>query len=135
MVACSTAPAPDIVKYNTKDVRRNTLTEQGKELSMRRAVVAAWVSLALAGGARAKDLVQVYDDAVRFDPQIHAADATRMAAREDSPPALAALLPPRSGHWAISRQRQVTNSVEPFPSPENAAELLPLPFDSTSWTD
>jgi outer membrane protein len=102
---------------------------------MKRAIVAACVSLALVGVARANDLVQVYDDAVRFDPQIHAADATRMAAREDSPQALAALLPQASGNWQISRTKQVENSVEPFPSPVNPALLEPLPIESTAYTD
>jgi outer membrane protein len=102
---------------------------------MKHAIVAAWASLALLGVARANDLVQIYDDAVRFDPQIHAADATRMAARENSPQALAALLPQVSGNWAISRAKQVTNSVEPFPSAVNPSELEALPFNSTSYTD
>ena len=35
---------------------------------MKHATVAVWVTLALAGGAQARDLVQVYDDAVR--PQL-----------------------------------------------------------------
>jgi outer membrane protein len=102
---------------------------------MKHAFVAAGVALALAGLAQARDLVQVYDDAVQFDPQIHAADATRMAARESSPQALAALLPTVSGNWAISRTKQQTNSVEPFPNPANAAELLPLPFAVEGYTD
>ena len=60
---------------------------------MKHAAVAVWVSLALVGVAQARDLVQVYDDAVQFDPQIAGADATRLAPRENSPQALAALLP------------------------------------------
>jgi len=102
---------------------------------MKHACVAAWVSLALVGVARANDLVQIYDDAVRFDPQIHAADATRMAARENSPQALAALLPQASGNWQISRARQVENTVEPFPSAVNPALLEAVPIDATSYTD
>ncbi|HTV77603.1 MAG TPA: TolC family outer membrane protein [Steroidobacteraceae bacterium] len=102
---------------------------------MKHALVAAWVSLTLVGGARASDLVQVYDDAVRFDPQIAAAQATRMAARENSPQALAALLPQVSGNWAISRTKQVSNSVEPFPSALNPSQLEALPFDASSYAD
>jgi outer membrane protein len=102
---------------------------------MKRAIVAAWVSLALVGGAQARDLVQVYDDAVQFDPQIHEADATRLAARESSPQALAALLPQVSANGALSRTRSQTNSVEPFPNPDNPAELLPLPFSVSGYTD
>jgi outer membrane protein len=102
---------------------------------MKHAIVAAWVSLALAGGAQARDLVQVFDDAVQFDPQIHEADATRMAARENSPQALAALFPQISGNWEIARERSQTNSVEAFPDPSNPSVLLPLPFAVGGYTD
>ncbi len=89
---------------------------------MKHAIVAAWVSLALAGVAQARDLVQVYDDAVQFDPQIHAANATRMAARENSPQALAALLPQVNGNSAISRAKRAQNhSVEAYPGPNGPA--------------
>ncbi len=103
--------------------------------NVRHAMVAAWVSLVLVGAARATDLVQVYDDAVQFDPQIHEADATRLAARENSPQALAALLPQISGTGAISRTRSETNSVEAFPSAANPSELVPLPFSVGGYTD
>jgi outer membrane protein len=102
---------------------------------MRRVIATAWVSLALVGVAQAKDLVQVYDDAVRFDPQIQEADATRMAAREASPQALAALLPQISGTAAISRTRSQTDSVEAFPNPDDPAALLPLPLSIGGYTD
>jgi outer membrane protein len=102
---------------------------------MKHAIVAAWVSLALAGVAQGRDLVQVFDDAVQFDPQIHQADATRMAARENSPQALAALFPQISGNWQIARERSETNSVEAFPDPSNPAVLLPLPFAVGGYTD
>src|ERR1700742_2836011 len=102
---------------------------------MKHATVVAWVLLALGGPAQASDLVQVFDDAVQFDPQIHEADATRMAARENSPQALAALLPQVSGNWAISRAKTQTDSVEAFPNPANAAVLLPLPFSVGGYTD
>jgi outer membrane protein len=102
---------------------------------MKHVIATAWVSLALVGVAQGRDLVQVYDDAVQFDPQIHEADATRMAARESSPQALAALLPLLSANGAISRARTQTNSVEAFPNPDNPAELLPLPFSVGGYTD
>lgn len=102
---------------------------------MKHAFVAAGVALVLASSAQARNLVEVYDDAVQFDPQIHEADATRLAARENSPQALAALLPQLSGNWAISRTRTQTDSVEAFPNPANAAELLPLPFSVGGYTD
>src|SRR5580693_3526946 len=102
---------------------------------MKLAFVAAGVALILAGAAQARNLVEVYDDAVQFDPQIHEADATRMAARESSPQALAALLPQISGNAALSRTRSQTDSVEAFPNPSNPAVLLPLPFSVGGYTD
>jgi outer membrane protein len=102
---------------------------------MKQVIATAWVSLALVGVAQSRDLVQVYDDAVQFDPLIHEADATRMAARESSPQALAALLPQISGNAAISRTRTQTDSVEAFPDPNNPAVLQPLPFSVGGYTD
>jgi outer membrane protein len=100
---------------------------------MKLAIVAAGVSLALVGAAHARDLVQVYDDAVQFDPQIHAADATRMAAREASPQALAALLPQVSGNFQISRASSDQSTVEPYPGPNGTEQALP--YDISGYTD
>jgi outer membrane protein len=100
---------------------------------MKHATVAVWVALALAGVAQARDLVQVFDDAVQFDPTIHGADATRMAARENSPQALSALLPQVSGTWGVSRSKSDQNLVEPYPGP-NGTELA-LPLNSAGYTD
>jgi outer membrane protein len=101
---------------------------------MKAATVAACVSLILVGVAQARDLVQVYDDAVQFDPQIHAADATRMAAREASPQALAALLPQANGNFQISRTKGTSESVQPFPSTV-PGELEALPSSVYGYTD
>jgi outer membrane protein len=100
---------------------------------MKHATVAIWVTLALAGVAQARDLVQVFDDAVQFDPQIHGADATRMAARENSPQALSALLPQVNGTLGISRTKQDQNLVEPFPGP-NGTEVA-APLEVSGYTD
>jgi outer membrane protein len=55
-------------------------------------------ALVVAGGtAGAKDLLGVYQDALQNDPQIRAADANRLAQRENRPQAFAALLPQVSG--------------------------------------
>ncbi len=43
----------------------------------------------LTHGAVAKDLIGVYDDALRSDPQLRAADANRLASRESRPQAIA----------------------------------------------
>ena len=101
---------------------------------MKHATVAIWGVLALAGVVQARDLVQVYDDAVRFDPQIAAADATRMGQREASPQALAALLPQISGNYAIARTKSSSSAVESFPSavPGNS-EIVAISSDG--YTD
>ena len=64
---------------------------------MNRALASLILSLGLADAAAAKDLVGVYEDATHNDPQIHAADANRLAQRETRPQAWAALLPQLSG--------------------------------------
>ncbi|HTY93347.1 MAG TPA: TolC family outer membrane protein [Steroidobacteraceae bacterium] len=95
---------------------------------MKHVIVAAGVALALVGAAQARDLVQVYDDAVLYDPQIQAADATRLAAREAAPQALAALLPQISGDYALSRTKSQSSTVESFlPGAPDAA--------TTTYTD
>jgi outer membrane protein len=53
--------------------------------------------------AFARDLVGVYGDALRNDPQIRAADANWLASRESRPQALASLLPQISGNAAYAR--------------------------------
>jgi outer membrane protein len=100
---------------------------------MKHATVAVWVTLALAGVAQARDLVQVFDDAVQFDPQIHGADATRMAAREASPQALSALLPQVNGTLGISRTSSAQNLTQSYPGP-NGSELT-VPNDTSGYAD
>jgi outer membrane protein len=100
---------------------------------MKRAFVAAGVSLALMGVVQARDLVQVYDDAVQFDPTIAAANATRMAARENTPQALSALLPLVNGTLGISRTKSAQDLEETYPGP-NGGELT-LPDDTAGYAD
>jgi outer membrane protein len=64
---------------------------------MNRASTLALVLLAFSGAAPAKDLVGVFEDAVRNDPVIRQADANRLAAREARPQAWAAVLPQLNG--------------------------------------
>lgn len=61
------------------------------------------LAAAAASAAGAKDLVGVYDDALKNDPTIRAADANRLASRESRPQALAALLPQITGSGAYTR--------------------------------
>jgi outer membrane protein len=94
-----------------------------------------WILLAAA--ASAKDLVGVYDDALRNDPQIRGADANRLASRESRPQALAALLPQASGTAGYIRDHtsgfqdqifQTTVNGQPGPF---VAEPVPSTFAST----
>lgn len=78
-------------------------------------LVAAFSMLVFANLAWGKDLIGVFQDALRFDTTIREAEATLKAAREDNPQALAALLPQVSGNYAWSRSKQIYDLVEPYP--------------------
>ena len=96
---------------------------------MKHAIVAAWVLLALAGVAQARDLVQVYDDAVQFDPQIHGADATRMAARESLAAGPGGAVAAVTRHARRSRAtKQDQNLGGGLSRPQRTGVLQPLPF-------
>ncbi|HLQ07512.1 MAG TPA: TolC family outer membrane protein [Steroidobacteraceae bacterium] len=69
---------------------------------MNRASTLALVLLAFSGGAPAKDLLGVFEDAVHNDPVIRQADANRLAAREARPQALAAVLPQLNGTAGVT---------------------------------
>jgi outer membrane protein len=57
------------------------------------------------GTAGAADLLAVYQRALQNDPQLREAEATRLAALEAKPQALAALLPQISANGNVSRER------------------------------
>src|ERR1700727_2105299 len=95
---------------------------------MKHVIATAWVSLALVGGAQARDLVQVYDDAVQFDPQIHEGDATRMAAGDNRREPWGAIKTHFECHGGLSAARCGPGTVLPLPNPTTPAVLLPLPF-------
>src|SRR6185437_7411760 len=71
-------------------------------------------AVAAASAVSAKDLVGVYEDALRNDPTIRAADANRLASRESRPQALAALLPQITGTAAYTRDHNSGFQDEPF---------------------
>jgi outer membrane protein len=101
---------------------------------MKHAAVVVWVALALAGVAQARDLVQVYDDAVQFDPTIAGANATRLAQRENFPQALSALLPQASGNYVIARTKSDSSEAETYPDPLTGQSVV-LPITSDQYTD
>jgi outer membrane protein len=59
----------------------------------------------LGSAAPAADLLAVYRRALHNDPQLKEAEATRLAALESKPQAIAALLPQLSGSGTISREK------------------------------
>jgi len=78
-------------------------------------LVAGLLALGLASIASATDLMGVYQDALRFDPQIRESEAQYKAAKEQNPQALAALLPQVSGTVDLTRQKEGYTSVYPEP--------------------
>jgi outer membrane protein len=91
------------------------------------------LGLVLAGNTTAKDLMGVYEDALRNDPQLRAADANRLASRESRPQALAALLPQISGTAAYTRDHVGGTQSEPTPAPTGQLYVAEIPFTNGSY--
>jgi outer membrane protein len=79
---------------------------------MKRSVAALFVALASTSAANAMDLVGVYQDALKNDPTLRQADATRLASREARPQAWSALLPQISGTLSRTDDRQNGSEAE-----------------------
>jgi len=107
---------------------------------MKRAATAVLLSLALSGPAEPKDLVGVFEDAVKNDPVIRQADANRLAAREARPQAWSAVLPQLNGSAGITRdhnaglQEQITAIPAPTPANPQAEQLVVLPLSEVADT-
>src|SRR5215471_10664843 len=71
---------------------------------MKRTILALAMGSLLAGSGQATDLLAVYRRALQNDPQLKEAEATRLAALESKPQALAALLPQISGNALVQRE-------------------------------
>jgi outer membrane protein len=70
-----------------------------------------FLSLSLAwSAAPAADLLAVYERALQNDPQLKEAEATRLAALESKPQALAALLPQVAGSGTASKEKDAGQS-------------------------
>jgi outer membrane protein len=85
---------------------------------MKRLFLALSMVLA-ASGALGADLVAVYQRALQNDPQLREAEATRLAALEAKPQALAALLPQLSANGTITREHDSGS--------QNQTEVVSLP--------
>ena len=71
--------------------------------------LACLVLLGVATAAQSTDLVGVYQDALRNDPQIRQADANRLATREARPQAWSAVLPQITGTASRTQDKQDGN--------------------------
>jgi outer membrane protein len=80
---------------------------------MNRVAISVLLSLGLASAASGKNLIDVYEDATRNDPQLHAADANRLAQREARPQAWALLLPQinGTGSWTKDKSDATQSSL------------------------
>ena len=111
---------------------------------MKRAIAFALSSLALMShSAMGKDLLGVYEDALKSDPQIREAEANRRAARESRPQAWSQLLPQLNGTGEISRTKTdgTTANSSGGTDPTDPTNQIPIgvavPFkstvDTTAW--
>ena len=80
--------------------------------AVKRAATLACLLAGFAGSAQPKDLVGVFEDALKNDPVIRQADANRLAARESRPQAWSALLPQLNGTANVTRDNNV--GTQPF---------------------
>jgi outer membrane protein len=98
---------------------------------MKRVLATALLLPLFSGAAQSKDLIGVFEDAVHNDPVIRQADATRLAARESKPQALAALLPQLTGSAGLTGDHN--SGAQPF-STTAATVAVPTTSDTTTRT-
>src|SRR6202021_3032005 len=100
-----------------------------------RTLIALWVS---AIPAHAADILAVSQRALQNDPQLRESEATRLAALEAKPQALAALLPQLSGSGVVTREKDTgsSNTTEPVSAPGApiVRESFPFPANTTTTT-
>ncbi len=104
---------------------------ESKGKIMNRGIGLAVFSLAFATAAPAKDLVGVFEDAVRNDPQIRQADANRLASREARPQAWSALLPQLAGSVGLTRDH-FSGFQDNFQADPNTGRLFIYPLPITA---
>src|SRR4051812_6624412 len=103
-----------------------------KGLRMRRPIVLALAAALLpAAGAHAEDLLQTYQLARTGDPQLAAAESTRLATREGAVQARALLLPQLDGTAELTRSRSSGPSTQTL-TDVNGLLIGILPGESTA---
>ena len=105
---------------------------RGRSHQLVRGLSLGVLGLVLAGNTTAKDLVGVYEDALRNDPQLRAADANRLASRESRPQALAALLPQISGTAAYTRSHSGGAQDQPAQALNGQLYVADIPYTNGS---
>jgi outer membrane protein len=109
--------------------------------AVKRAATIACLLAGFAGAAEPKDLVGVFEDALKSDPVIRQADANRLASRESRPQAISSLLPQLNGSAGVTKDHtsgfsdqvvQLTNPVTG--QPVTAIVSQPETIDTTTKT-
>jgi outer membrane protein len=104
--------------------------------AVKRAAILACLLAGFAGTAQPKDLVGVFEDALKNDPVIRQADANRLAARESRPQAWSALLPQLNGTATATRDHN--DGTQPFFTTSSSGAPLVIPLgagvDTTTRT-
>jgi outer membrane protein len=103
---------------------------------VKRIATLACLLAGFAGPAAPKDLIGVFEDALKNDPVIRQADANRLAAREARPQAIAALLPQLNGTATATRDHNA--GIQPVfgTGPNNTVVIQPFTavVDTTTKT-
>lgn len=95
-------------------MQKNKQIHNAARNGIRFGALAAAIAIAvLSSPLRAEDLSQIYMDARQADPTLSAADANRLATKEGSPQARAALLPQINGSYGYNRSDVGSNSHSP----------------------
>src|SRR5688572_12440456 len=77
------------------------------------ALLSAPLAALAAQGTDIANLVDIYEKALRNDPQIREADANRLANRESKPQALSSLLPQINANGSYTQNENETTRVQP----------------------
>ena len=122
-----------IVAYNTGRGLLGRFATNGRRMKRSLTVVACVMGF---HAAFAADLVAVYQRALQNDPQLREAEATRLAALESKPQALAALLPQLIGNALATRERDTgpSNLIENVTVAGGPTIIESFPFDGHTIT-
>lgn len=88
-------------------------------------------ALAMSGPAQAASLLEIYQQALQGDPQIHEAEARRLAALESKPQARGVLMPQVGFGGSYTTSERSGPDLIPNPDPN----LPPVPVTSTTEND